>query len=528
MKEENRSAVRAGVTRRSFLGMGGALGVAATSAGSFVLPAFASESSTPARGGHFRLGLSRGSTSDTLNPAHFADVFMQSLGFAIHNYLTEIDEDGQLKGELAESWEPSKDAKQWFFQLREGVTFHDGSPLTAEDVVASFNHHRGDGSTSAAKGMVDPIESITTDGPHKVVFTLKAGNADFAYITSDYHLAILPSSGGKIDPGSGIGCGGFQLKSFEPGVEAVVERNPDYWKSDRAWFDSVSFLSITDEAARTNALRTGQIDAMDRVDLKTVNLLEMDPEVQVNTVESDQIYYFPMNVQAEPFDDNNVRLALKHAVNREDMVERVLKGYGRVANDQPIGGSYRYFADLPQRHYDPDKARHYLKKAGYDSLNLDLSTSSAVFTGAVDAAVLYKEHAAEAGININVIREPADGYWENVWMKRPWCMSYSSPRGTADWFFSQYFAGDASWNDSNWNNDRFNHLLNEARSELDEERRAQMYAEMQSLVHEQGGRVSPMFSSYVSAASQKVGHGRIGTNRDMDGNRIAERWWFKG
>ncbi|WP_328187210.1 ABC transporter substrate-binding protein [Marinobacter sp. OP 3.4] len=527
-KNLDRQARTGMVSRRDFLKTAAAAGIVASGAGALAVPAFgAGPEDAPKRGGHFRLGLSRGSTTDTLDPAKFADVFMQSVGFAIHNYLTELTEDGELVGELAESWEPAPDATRWVFHLRKGVTFHNGKSLTAADVVASFNHHRGENSQSAAKGIVDPIASIETDGPHTVIFNLKSANADFPAITSDYHMAILPEKGGEIDPDSGIGCGGYILQNLEPGVEAVVTRNPDYWKSDRAWFDKITFLAITDTAARTNALRTGQIDAMDRVDLKTVNLLKMDPNLEVNSVDSDQIYYFPMDTQAAPFNDNNVRLALKHAVDREDLVERVLKGYGRVGNDHPIGASYRYFADLPQRQYDPDKARHYLKKAGMDSLTVDLSTSSAVFTGAVDAAVLFKEHAAQAGININVRREPADGYWDNIWRKRPWCMSYSSPRATADWFFSQYYSADAAWNDTNWKNQRFNELLVAARAELDEDKRAGMYAEMQRLIHDDGGSVAPAFSAYVSAARTNVGHGRIAMNRDMDGNRIAERWWFK-
>lgn len=517
------------LSRRGFMKSAAALGIVSATAGAFALPAFGSTSTpSPKRGGHFRLGLSRGSTTDSLDPARFSDVFMQSVGFAIYNYLTEVTPEGELIGELAESWEPAPDAARWAFKLRKGITFHNGKPLEAADVVATFNHHRGEKSQSAAKGIVDPIESIETDGPHTVIFNLKAANADFPAITSDYHMAIMPATDGKVDPNAGIGTGGYILQKLEPGVEAVVTRNPDYWKSGRAWFDKVSFLAITDAAARTNALRTGQIDAMDRVDLKTVNLLKMDPNLSINNVDSDQIYYFAMDTQAKPFNDNNVRLALKHAIDRQDIVDRVLKGYGRLANDQPIGASYLNYADLPQRQYDPDKTRHYLKKAGYNSLSVDLSTSDAVFTGAVDAAVIYREHAAKAGIDINVKREPADGYWENVWMKRPWSMSYSSPRGTADWFFSQFFAEDANWNDTNWHNERFNTLLKAARAELDAGKRQEMYAEMQALVHNQGGWVAPAFSAYVSAATKAVGHGKIATNRDMDGNRIAERWWFEG
>ncbi|RDD60957.1 ABC transporter substrate-binding protein [Ferruginivarius sediminum] len=512
------------ISRREFMVAAAAAGISASSASLIVpSPAYAA----PKRGGHFQLGLGAGSTTDSLDPGRYLDIYMQTVGHSLHNFLTEVTEDGELVGELAESWEASSDATEWTFKLRKGVTFHNGKPLEAEDVVASFNHHRGEDSQSAAKGIVDPIKDIRADGKDTVVFTLEAGNADFSYITSDYHLPIMPSKDGKVDATSGVGCGGYVLKKFDPGVETVVERNPDYWKDDRAWFDQITFVAIKDVAARTNALRTGQIHAMDRADLKTINLLERDPSLNILSVTGSQIYTVPMITTAEPFNDNNVRLALKHAVDRQELVDKILQGYGRVGNDQPIGPSYRYHADLPQREYDPEKAKHYLKKAGMDSLTVNLSASDAAFVGAVDAAVLYKEHAAKAGININVVREPSDGYWENVWMKKPWCMCYWSGRATADWMFSIAYAEDANWNDTDWKHDRFNKLLKEARSELDGNKRAEMYAEMQTIVRDEGGVALPVFADYVNAAAKNVATGKIGNNWDMDGLRVAERWWFK-
>ncbi|MCB8838593.1 ABC transporter substrate-binding protein [Aurantimonas sp. VKM B-3413] len=512
------------VSRRKFLAGTAVFGLSAAFGTGIGLGS--ARAAEPKQGGHFKLGISGGSTTDTLDPAHYSDNYMQSIGHAIHNFLTEVNDEGQLVGELATKWEPSADASQWVFTLRDGVTFHDGKPVTADDVVASINHHRGEKSTSAAKVIVEPIKDIKADGKNKVVVQLDAGNADFPFLMSDYHLAIMPAKDGSADWESGIGCGAYVLDRLDPGVECHVTKNKNYWKSDRGWFDEVSFLSIKDAAARTNALMTGQIHAMNRVDLKTVNLLKRNPQIEIASIAGGQHYTAPMLTDVAPFDNNDVRMALKFGIDRQAMVDTILNGFGEVGNDQPINSTYRYFADLPQRTYDPDQAKHYLKKAGMDRLTVNLSAADAAFPGAVDAAVLFKEQAAKANIDINVVREPDDGYWDNVWMKKPFCMSYWGGKATADWAFSVGYSEGAAWNDTHWKNDRFNKLLVEARSELDEKKRAEMYAEMQRLVRDEGGVVLPMFANYVDGLRKNVGHGKIASNWDLDGLRAAERWWF--
>ena len=156
-----------------------------------------------------------------------------------------------------------------------------------------------------------------------------------------------------------------------------------------------------------------------------------------------------------------------------------------------------------------------------------LHAADAAFEGAVDAAVLYREHAAKAGIKIEVIMEPNDGYWSNVWIKKPWCMCYWSGRATADWMFSTTYAEDAAWNDTLWKHNRFNMLLKEARADLDESRRREMYVEMQRIVRDEGGAIIPVFGNWIEAANNNVKFEEPAGNWEMDGHRCAERWWFE-
>ena len=511
------------LSRRDFLAGAaavGALGAAAT------LPGGGAQAATPKKGGDLRVALGHGSTTDSLDPATYENDFMIILDYATHNHLGEVLASGEIIPELAESWE-TEDAKTWAVHMRQGVTFHNGQEVTAEDVIASMRHHMGE-TKSAAKSLLKQIKSMKTDGKYTVIFDLEAPNADFMYIASDYHVPIKPSKDGKIDPTDGIGAGPFVLQDFEPGVRGYFTRFKDYWKSDRAHFDSVEINAIHDQAARTNALTTGEVDVIDRVDLKTVHLMKKRPGVVVEEVVGFRHYTFPMRTDMDPYTDNQVRLALKHALDREALVETVLRGHGRVGNDHPISPSNRFHADdLEQRTFDPDKAKFHMKKAGLDNVTFNLSAADAAFPGAVDAAVLYQEHAKKAGIDINVVREPNDGYWSDVWMNKAWCACYWSGRVTADWMFSTTYAAGADWNDTFWEHERFNKLLVEARGITDQAKRQEMYSEMQQILRDEGGTVVPMFANYVFAHSDKVQHdGELAGNWVLDGQKFTERWWF--
>lgn len=512
------------LSRREFIARATALGMA-VAVGPGLFPARAS-AEEPKKGGRLRIGITGGSTTDTLDPADITDLMPQVLIYgALANSLVEIDHENKPVPELAESWDASPDAKIWTFKLRKGVEFHNGKTMDADDVIYSINHHRDENSKSAAKPIVKPIESIKKDGPDTVVFTLKEGNADFPYIMSDYHLCIVPKG---VPFTEGVFTGAYKIKEFEPGVRAFAVKHPNFFKSDRGWFDEVEMIAISDVNARTTALKTGQIDVMNRCDRKTVHLLERSPGLQVMKQDGFKHFTFAMRTDMAPYDNNDIRLALKYAIDREQLVETILRGYGVVGNDHPISRANRFYAkDLPQRKFDPDKAKFHLKKSGLNTVKFNLHAAEAAFVGAVDAAVLYRESAAKAGIDIEVVREPNDGYWSNVWLKKEWCAVFWGGRVAEDMMLSTAYADGAPWNDTFWKHDRFNELLKAARTELDDAKRAAMYAEMQKIIRDEGGVVVPMFATDLSAATDKIGHGPLAVNWELDGFRGPERWWFK-
>ncbi|MEM7055256.1 MAG: ABC transporter substrate-binding protein, partial [Pseudomonadota bacterium] len=359
------------------------------------------------------------------------------------------------------------------------------------DVIATVGHHGGDDSKSPVKAIVDQVAGVKSEGDHVVVFELKNGNADFPFMLAAPQLGILPADGnGGVAVGDGNGTGAYKVVSYDPGVRLELERNPNYFMPDRAWFDSAEAITIADSAARQNALITDEVDIIDRVEVKTAEHLNRVDSVSILDVVGTLHYTFPMRTDTAPFDNNDVRLALKYAMDREELLQKILRGYGTLGNDHPISPVNRFHAsELAQRQYDPDKAKYHAEKAG--GINVQLSAADSGFPGSVDAATLIKEHAAKAGIGIEVIREPNDGYWSDVWMKKPWCACYWSGRPTEDWMFTDAYAEESAWNDSFWKHDRFNALLKEARAELDTGKRREMYVEMQRITSDEGGVAIP-------------------------------------
>lgn len=513
--------------RRDFLKLGAMAGLAGAALSMGFSPGAWAAEATPKPGGILRLGLAGGSTSDSLDPGSWSDTFT-FVGFsAVYNTLVEIAVNGTAIPELAESWASSPDARVWTFKLRQGVQFHNGKTLTVDDVVASIQHHLGEKSTSAAKAVLGEVATVRAQGTDSVVFELRSGNADFPYVVADYHLAIMPSKDGAADWRAGIGTGGYRIKSFEPGVRMMLERNPGYWKAGRAHFAEAELIGISDGAARVNALMTGAVDVINKVDLKTVALLKRNPNLVIEETKGAQHYTFPMLCDSQQFANNDIRLAMKHGIDREALLNTVLRGYGVVGNDHPIQPGSRFLnAELAQRTYDPDQARFYLRKAGVESLKVRLQASDAAYTGAVDASVLFKEQARAAGIEIDVVREPADGFFANVWNKQPFTTSFFYSSLTADRMFSIGYAKGAAWNESHWDHPRFNQLLNAARGELNEPLRREMYNEMQQLCRDEGGSIIPLFANSVAARSNRVTHGGVtAPYGELDGLRVIERWW---
>ncbi|MBV9524054.1 MAG: ABC transporter substrate-binding protein [Alphaproteobacteria bacterium] len=519
-----KDALAAGrIGRRDFLNRAAALGASLALADSLLASA-AVAAETPTKGGHLILGLNGAGAGDSLDPATYTATFAQVLGQQLYSTLTEVDEKVKVQPALAESWEAKPDAKEWVFRIRKGVTFHNDKTLTAADVVYSINHHRAKDSKSAAKALLTSITDIKASDPNEVTIILESGNADMPYILADYHIGIGPEGTNFTD---GIGTGCFTLESFEPGVRARTKLNPNKWRTERGFVDSVETIAINDTTARVNALISGSAHLINRVDPKTVGLLKNSKNVQIHEIAGAAHYTFPMRCDTAPFDNNDLRLALKYAIDRDAIVKTVLLGHGKTGNDQPIASFDPFYgADLPQYKFDPDKAKFHLKKSGFSG-PITLTVSDGAFTGAVDAAQIFQSSAGKAGVTLQLDRVPADGYWDNVWLKKPFCASYWDGRPTADQMLTVVYKSDAPWNESFWKRPDFDKLLVEARAELDQAKRKEMYRELETMVHDDSGNIIPMFNNTIDAGSTKV-KGFVPTpTLQMSGYRATEKVWLE-
>jgi peptide/nickel transport system substrate-binding protein len=518
-------ARRGRLSRRAFMQSAAAAGIGATTAAGI----WSSEArAQPKTGGKFRLGTHDGNTSDTHDPGTYLSYSIIMLAHTYRSFLTMINSDNSLGPDVADSWEATPDAKEWTFKINPNVEFHSGKKCTADDVIASMNHHRGEDTTSAAKALLTDVEEIRKDDDLTVTFVLSQGNADLPWLMTDYHLAICPANeDGTIDWQSGDGTGPYKIVSHEFGVGTQLVRH-EGWHRDGAYFDEVELIVLNDPNARQTALVTGDVDAVTQLELKTLSLLQRDPNIEIDNVPSGSCITMPMFCDVAPFDDVNVRNALKLSINRQEIIDKIAFGAAIPANDFHVSPNMPYWPeDIPQREYDPDEARSLLKKAGAEGLSVDLSTADSVYSGAVDMAVLYAEHAKAAGIDINVVREPNDGYYSDVWLTKPFCMVQWGARPTPDVMFSLAYKSDAAWNESHWQNERFNELLVKAKAELDQERRAEMYREMCLLARNDGGTIIPMFTNFVYARRSNVQHtGQLAASWQCDGARAASRWWF--
>ncbi|MEL7111865.1 MAG: ABC transporter substrate-binding protein [Pseudomonadota bacterium] len=471
----------------------------------------------------------RGSTFDTLDPAIFGEEAVLNVASGqLRNTLIEVNAEGTATPALAESWESSGDAQVWVFRLRQGVEFHNGKSLSNEDVVKSLNHHRTFQSRSQAQAILEQVSEIDIDGD-LIVFRLARLNADLPLLLSSPYLAICPTESGEVDWRSGIGTGPYVLGEFEPGVRAFTNRFANYWKEDAAHFDAIETFSINDPNDMLGRLQGKRLNYGRLRPVDAGRLLSADG-LRHLTLQTRRYGTFAMRINVPPFDNINVRNALKFSFNRSDFINRTYSGLADIGNDNPIGQSYPFSAtveELPSNEFDPERARFLLDNAGLGRLEVDLSVSDAAFSGATEAANLFSETAALAGIRINVIEEQSDGYWSNVWMQKPFFASSWGGRVTEDEIFSTAYLSSADWNETGWSNSRFDNLIAIARAEIDPDRRREAYVEAQKIVTQEGGSIIPAFEMESFALSSAIDTGGlVGSTYPHDNYRNSEKWSF--
>ncbi|KAJ0339422.1 hypothetical protein COL154_014220, partial [Colletotrichum chrysophilum] len=329
-------------------------------------------------------------------------------------------------------------------------------------------------------------------------------------------------------PDAGIGTGPYKVTVNQPGVRHAGARFADYWQPDKYGFaDQVEIIVINDATARMSALQGGQVNMINRVEPKIVDLVKRLPGATIRAASGRGFYPFNMFCDTAPFDNNDLRMALKLAMDREEMLQKILRGYGEVGNDMPVNKAYPLFSDdFEQRKFDPEKAAEFYKKSGHSGSIL-LRTSDVAFPGAVDAAQLYQQSCAKAGIKIDIKREPGDGYWTEVWNKQPFCASYWTGRPTQDQVYSLAYLKDAEWNDTRFFNDDFDKAILAARGELDAAKRKALYRQAGVILHDQGGVIVPMFNNYLDATGPNVGGWVDDPNGELMGSHALTKCWVK-
>ncbi|SPK77010.1 ABC transporter substrate-binding protein (plasmid) [Cupriavidus taiwanensis] len=492
--------LKRGATRRDVLKMLLAGGMQATLAGSLAGQALEAHAQTPRRGGRIRVAAGTASASDTLDPAKQANQNDYVRCNMVYNGLTSLDASLTPRPALAESFNTT-DAKTWVFALRKGVTFHDGKALSPADVVYSVMRHKDPATASKGKVLAKQIESVKATGPGEVTMVLTQPNADLPVILGTSHFQIVKD--GTTDFSAGIGTGPYKIKEFRPGVRTVAVRNEAYWKPGKPYLDEIEFVGITDESARVNALLSGEMDLVAMVNPRAVARIKGTPGYGLMITRSGQYTDLILRKDVGPGTNPDFIMGMKYLLDREQMKQAIALGNAVIGNDQPIDPTNRfYFKELPQRPFDPEKAKFHLRKAGVTGKVPVVTSPAALYS--VEMALMLQQAAQRVGLELDIKRMPADGYWSNHWLNSPVGFGNVNPRPSADTILTQFFKSDAPWNESRWKNPRFDQLLLGARAETDFAKRKQLYADMQTMIHAEAGIGIPLFLSSIDAHSTKL------------------------
>jgi peptide/nickel transport system substrate-binding protein len=443
---------------------------------------------------------------DTADPAFSSTQHDGRLMVAVYEQLTGYDQGLRATPWLAESWDHNGNGTVWTFKLRKGVRFHDGSALTAKDVVYSFQRLIDPKTKSPAASLLSFLDpaGIKAVNEHTVRFRLKRPIADLpgALITKSSYIVKRGSTAADLARETN-GTGAFRLESFTPGAtQTTFVRNKRYWQPGLPKSDIVQLISIPEPASRVAALKRGQVDVIedpagsDVAGLRTGNTrVVFQPKGNMEVI--------AMQIDQEPFDDLRVRQALKYAFDRKKMIQLVAQGNAGVVNDIPIASFLQYAVPGPARANDIAKAKSLLQQAGHGSgLTVKLSVSD-VQARFVDFATAYQAMASQAGINVQLDVRPADTYWDNVWLKTPMFVSAWIAR-PADAMLNLLFPSDAEWNETHWKRPQWDAQFAVGQRTLDTKKRAVIYRSLQRQIIDQGGYLVPYMVKTVGATRSNV------------------------
>ncbi len=514
-------------SRREFLVAAGLTGLAAAvpACRSSPQPATPVPGSLPKRGGALRIGVTGGGAKDVLDGQHIVTKPDQARIVAGWETLLVYDANYQLANDgLAEEVVQDR-PDTWTIRLRSGVEFHDGKTLGADDVIYSLRRildpKLGLGG-AANLASVDPQRLAKVDD-RTVRATLRYADATFADSLAVYVNTIVPE--GHTREGPKVGTGPFKLESFAPGQQSVHVRNPNYWRTDQPWLDQVTVINFRDTTAQVNALIAGQVDAITDIPYAQIGIA-LSRGLAI--LESPGASWLPlcMAIDEPPFDDVRVRQAMRLIVDRPQVVQQVLSGHGRVANDLYAPFDPCFDTSLPQRTQDLAQARALLEQAGHAGLSVDLHTTDGA-AGMVDIAKVFAEQAKGAGVHVNVRID--SNYYGDQYLKLPFSVDFFGTRN----FLPQVAVGGlpkSPFNETHWPppGSDYEHLYGQALAEPDAAKRCEIIHRMQRLEYDDGGYIIACFNNLVDAYSPKLqglAASRSTLNLDSFGHGYRTIWF---
>ncbi len=492
-------------TRRQLLA-GTAAGIALTALGPI-------GTGTAAAQGAGVLRVSVNQRVNTLNPLKMVNIPEAMVAELIYSTVTRLGPNMVPEPGLATKWESNRDASEWTFTLRDGVKFHDGTPFGAKDVVATIKAILDPKTGSPGAKQIGPIKDVSVSDERTVKFVLTTPFADLPVALAQWNASIVPAAVLEKDPtlleSGKYGCGPFKLANYEPGRIIRVERYENYHVPQHPKVAAVEQIIYPDLTAESAAIINGETDILLVATPADFDRLEKASGVVGVRQPSGRFLNLVLRMDQKPFDDIRVRKALQLSMDREALVEVVLEGKGRPAFDNPISPGYRYHADTPAIPYDPDKARELLREAGHPNglkVPLYVANRPAVRNA---LAVALKEMAQPAGFDIDVQIVPYDAYLANIWRKANFYIGSFPMQSTEDAMFTLLFTTDAPWNDSQWNNAKFDGLVQEARRTPDPERRKALYTEAQRMMVDEVPYIIPIYEDLLAAHRSYVKDFRV-------------------
>jgi peptide/nickel transport system substrate-binding protein len=536
------------LTRRQLMTYGGQ-GLAILGAGSLLAACGSSTSSSgsttaggttsvgggkPVKGGKINIGMITGGSAETVDPGIAVSYSDQLRVAQLYDFLFQSgpgDEFHKLEPRLATSAEPNKDATVWTFKLREGVTWHDGKPFDADDVIWTIQSWSKPTNYAGAyaAAFID-FKKVRKLDKYTVEIPMIQPAAQFPTVTTLWNLAVIQKGATPADLAKNpIGTGPFKFVSFKPGSQSVFVRNDNYWEGNgKPYLDEVVVnTTFQDETSRYNALVGGEIDVSPLFPGNYARQQQSSQQVNVLNSPSGQAYAFTMRVDKGPFADVRVRQAMKLMCDRQALIDGTFPGYAQPGND--VEGRFgQYFASDIKPEFDVEKAKALLKEAGQENLSLTLPTAGA-YPGFVESATLFAQQAEGAGVKINVEQVSAATYFTEPggYLTRPFGQVNSNTWPSLSVVAATSFTSNSAYPEIGWAEQPGGGnqaLLKQAMGELDPTKAQDLWHEVQAEWAEKGGYLVWGFVDNIDAAGKKVAGLTAGIANPLNNFRLLDAW----